>query len=44
MIYKDDAGNCWVLAPPGSLSTSTVFWYWGETSHFHNTLDIKGFK
>ena len=37
-LYKDDAGNCWVLADPGSQSTSTVFWHWGETSHFRNVL------
>ncbi len=41
MTYTDDAGNHWVLAAPGAQSTSTVFWYWGETSHFKNTVNFK---
>lgn len=42
MIYTDNAGNHWVLANPSSQSTSTVFWHWGEVSHFKNTYNFKG--
>jgi len=42
--FKDEVGNCWILARPGSLSTSTVFWHWGETSHFYNKLPLKAYR